>query len=530
MYVASLAVAARHEGGSDAAAALVAGAAGHRLDPTISKAFLDDPESTFDAIDRDTSLWDATIAADPQPATMVDAPAIDESLRAVADFVDLKSPWLGGHSSGVASLAATASQNIGLPTEQVRAVRRAGWLHDVGRIGVSAGIWARDGRLTPHEWEQVRLHPYYTERVLSRTPMLSRLASIASAHHERLDGSGYHRAAKAAELSVTARILATADAFHTKLEARPHRAALSAEEAAKDVRAAASAGRLDGDAVEAVLAASGQPTRRRASANDRWTYSTRDRDTPAGGPRTHNSTDSAHHDDCPKNGRRKHPAGLREDRYVDQGWRNPLRAAARPPGALGRLAQRQGVLPVVAPSAAAKTEVKQSTRSEEKMIMSQLSDLVQRHYDGAAAGDTARAADGFDENVVTETPNGVLHGLEAFKAMGDAFLAGVPDQKMTIRHIYEAGDTVIVEGDYAGTANRSFGRPVRGDSSDRTFLLFPIRRRIHRVRRQGRPARRVLGQHGVHGAARSDRRTGAATRTLSLFGSQRSSDQRVSLR
>ena len=196
-----------------------------------------------------------------------------------------------------------------------------------------------------------------SERVLSRTPMLSRLASIASAHHERLDGSGYHRAAKAAELSVTARILATADAFHTKLEARPHRAALSAEEAAKDVRAAASAGRLDGDAVEAVLAASGQPARRRASANDRWTYSTRDRDTPAGGPRTHNSTDSAHHDDCPKNGRRQHPAGLREDRYVDQGRRNPLRAAARPPGALGRLAQRQGVLPVVASSAAAKTEV-----------------------------------------------------------------------------------------------------------------------------------------------------------------------------
>ena len=265
VYVASVAVAAHHEGGSGAAAALVAEAAGHRLDPTVSKAFLDDPEGMFDAIDRDTSLWDATIASDPQPATMIDAAAIDESLRAVADFVDLKSPWLGGRSSGVASLTATAAQSVGLRTEQVRAVRRAGWLHDVGRIGVSAGIWAREGRLTPHEWEQVRLHPYYTERVLSRAPMLNRLASIASAHHERLDGSGYHRAAKAAELSVTARILATADAFHTKLEARPHRAALTAEEAAKDLREAASAGRLDGDAVEAVLAASGQPARRRAS-------------------------------------------------------------------------------------------------------------------------------------------------------------------------------------------------------------------------------------------------------------------------
>ena len=106
--------------------------------------------------------------------------------------------------------------------------------------------------------------PYYTERVLSRTPFLRGLASIASAHHERLDGSGYHRAAKAAELSVTARILATADTFHTKLEDRPHRTALTRRSGRhRDYAAKASAGRLDGDAVEAVLAASGQPAGRR---------------------------------------------------------------------------------------------------------------------------------------------------------------------------------------------------------------------------------------------------------------------------
>ena len=106
--------------------------------------------------------------------------------------------------------------------------------------------------------------------------------------------------------------------------------------------------------------------------------------------------------------------------------------------------------------------------------MSQLSDLVQRHYDGAAAGDTARAADGFDENVVTETPNGVLHGLEAFKAMGDAFLAGVPDQKMTIRHIYEAGDTVIVEGDYAGTQTGALVGPSGAIPPTGRSFSFPF--------------------------------------------------------
>ena len=198
------------------------------------------------------------------PPQFVDDEAIDESLWAVADFVDLKSPWLRGHSSGVATLGSAAADAAGLPADQVRAVRRAGWLHDVGRIGVSAGVWARDGRLTPHEWEQVRLHPYYTERVLSRTPFLRGLASIASAHHERLDGSGYHRAARAAELSATARILATADTFHTKVENRPHRTALTVDQAATELRGEASAGRLDGTAVEAVLAASGQPSGRRA--------------------------------------------------------------------------------------------------------------------------------------------------------------------------------------------------------------------------------------------------------------------------
>jgi steroid delta-isomerase-like uncharacterized protein len=83
--------------------------------------------------------------------------------------------------------------------------------------------------------------------------------------------------------------------------------------------------------------------------------------------------------------------------------------------------------------------------------MSKLTDLVHSHYDAINANDLDRAVGGFHENVVTETPNGTLHGVAAFRAMGEAFQAAVPDQKMTIRQIYEAGRSVIVEGDYAGT-------------------------------------------------------------------------------
>ena len=142
-------------------------------------------------------------------------------------------------------------------------MRRAGWLHDLGRIGVSLGVWSHKGPLTPHQWEQVRLHPYYTDRILSHTPFLRSLASIAAAHHERLEGSGYHRGAMAAQLPTAARLLAAADAFHSKLEERPYRAACSSDVAAKDLRDEVAAGRIDAGAADAVLAAAGHPTARR---------------------------------------------------------------------------------------------------------------------------------------------------------------------------------------------------------------------------------------------------------------------------
>ena len=212
-------------------------------------------------------MWDAVIAAVPATPTP-DDDDVDDALRAVADFVDLKSPTFVGHSSAVADLAAAAAQRCGLDASDVTLVRRAGYVHDIGRIAISAAVWGRPGPLRPHEWEQVRLHSYYTERVLDRTRLLRELSAVASAHHERLDGSGYFRGAKGAALSRPARILAAADTFHAMIEARPHREAWTPEVAAKELRAEAARGRLDGSSVEAVLAAAGQPTRRRDKARD----------------------------------------------------------------------------------------------------------------------------------------------------------------------------------------------------------------------------------------------------------------------
>jgi DNA-binding CsgD family transcriptional regulator len=150
-----------------------------------------------------------------------------------------------------------AAERCGLPAADVVAVRRAGLLHDIGRVGVSAGIWTKPGPLSDREWEQVRLHSYYTERVLARPGALAKLGALASYHHERLDGSGYHRGAPAAIQSPAARILAVADAYQAMTELRPHRPAWTPDLAAEQLRREATAGRLDGAAVDGVLGAAG---------------------------------------------------------------------------------------------------------------------------------------------------------------------------------------------------------------------------------------------------------------------------------
>ncbi len=125
-------------------------------------------------------------------------------------------------------------------------------------------IWDRAGPLRSADVERVRLHSYPTERILGRCPGLTHLAPVSAAHHERLDGSGYHRGAAAAELSLPARILATADVFAAVTEDRAHRPALGSSEAAELVLTEAVAGRLDGAATAAVVEAAGETSRRPA--------------------------------------------------------------------------------------------------------------------------------------------------------------------------------------------------------------------------------------------------------------------------
>ncbi|HEX8981761.1 MAG TPA: HD domain-containing phosphohydrolase [Ktedonobacterales bacterium] len=245
----------RHEG-IDSAVSVLRRRAGTMYDPQLTERFCAQAASLATMLNL-PSAWDAVLTCEPGPQRTLAPAARETAMRAIADFVDMKSSYTSGHSSGVALLAATAAERMGMSEEDVSAIRQAGYLHDIGRVGVTTAIWDKPGSLTESERERVRLHPYYTDRVLARPQALAKLAQIAALHHERLDGSGYYRGIPATLLPLSARLLAAADVYHAMTERRPHRAALTAEVAAEQLQAEARAGRLDAEAVQAVLSAAG---------------------------------------------------------------------------------------------------------------------------------------------------------------------------------------------------------------------------------------------------------------------------------
>lgn len=251
-------------GGVAAALAVARARTGSEFDPDIVEVFCGHVEELFDGLAEDTS-WDDMIATEPALRPPLSELQLDTALETIGDWVDIKSPQFGGHSRGVAGLADAAAQQAGLPDPERRQLRRAGLVHDLGRTGVPNTIWDKPGPLSAAETERVRLHSYYTERMLARPEALAQVGRIAALAHERLDGSGYHRGLAAASIPMAGRILAAADCYHTKLEPRPHRPALAAGQAAALLRQDAKAGRLDPAAVDAVLAAAGHQSRRRSA-------------------------------------------------------------------------------------------------------------------------------------------------------------------------------------------------------------------------------------------------------------------------
>src|SRR5919198_1380290 len=222
-------------GGDDHAVEVIRRRAGHAFDPRIAARFIEEAPEVMAAADGAGPAWGAILAAEPRPWLTLEDEGVDPALAALGDFADLLSPHLSGHSKGVAELAEAAARLCGFDPSELALVRRAAFVHDVGRVAIDPRIWQKPAALTVDEWEQVRLHPYHTERVVLHPGFLASLAEPACAHHERLDGDGYHRRMSASALPPAARLLAAADTFHAMREPRPYRPGLSPEEATKPV-------------------------------------------------------------------------------------------------------------------------------------------------------------------------------------------------------------------------------------------------------------------------------------------------------
>ncbi len=227
---------AQRVGGHGAATELARSRSGKQFDPELAALVCAQTEAILGDLES-MPAWDAVIAAEPALAVRLSADQLEAALAAIANFIDLKSPYTLGHSVAVADLAEAAGVKLGLESAELRKLRLAGLVHDFGRLGVSNSIWDKPGSLSSGQWERVRMYPYLTERMLHQSAALAPLGEIAVQHRERLDGSGYPRGLSGGAISRPARILAVADAYQSWREPRPHRPPRSADEAAADLRA-----------------------------------------------------------------------------------------------------------------------------------------------------------------------------------------------------------------------------------------------------------------------------------------------------
>jgi HD-GYP domain-containing protein (c-di-GMP phosphodiesterase class II) len=237
--------------------------AGRELDPALVAAF-DRHASDMVAGLGEESIWTEALELEPEPRPWAPTSRLNGFAAAFGDFVDLKSIYWLGHSGAVADLAEGAGRTLKMTAADVLLVRRAALLHGLGRVAVSNRIWDKPGRLSPGEWERVRLYPYFTDRILSRAPVFAELVRTASGVQERLDGGGYHRGLPAPAQPAPLRVLAAAAAYCSMTEERPYRPALVADAAAAQLLVEAAARRLDREAVGAVLEAAGHRRQRGA--------------------------------------------------------------------------------------------------------------------------------------------------------------------------------------------------------------------------------------------------------------------------
>jgi HD-GYP domain-containing protein (c-di-GMP phosphodiesterase class II) len=216
VYATSFFEAFHRLGGRAAAVRLARRRRGAAFDPVVVDAFLSlsEDDGFWADLERE-SAWERVLALEPaSPHWRLPEEKLGEVALSFADFADLKSCYAAGHSRRVAELAERVARRLSLPAAEMATIRLAALTHDIGLVVVPSFILERPPeKLTQAEWEQVRLHPYHAERILSTVAAFAPALPLVAAHHERLDGQGYYRGLAGAQIPLGARVIAVADRF-----------------------------------------------------------------------------------------------------------------------------------------------------------------------------------------------------------------------------------------------------------------------------------------------------------------------------
>ncbi len=176
------------------------------------------------------------------------------SLTALARTIDAVSPWTAGHSERVTLGALEIGRRLGLDGDDLDLLHRGGLLHDIGKVGIPAGILDKPGKLTAEEYDQIKQHPAIGARILAPIGAVRRALPLVLHHHELLDGSGYPHGLRGEQIPQLVRILTVADVFDALVSDRPYRPAWPVERAIAHLREGAGT-KFDAGIVEALAAA-----------------------------------------------------------------------------------------------------------------------------------------------------------------------------------------------------------------------------------------------------------------------------------
>ncbi len=301
-------------------------------DPDLADLFAANGMAWFDEVAK-VEPWDAVLEREPQPHLTLEGAELDDALTVAADFIDLKSPYRAGHSRRCAQLAADAAEVLGFSDEEITTLRRAALVHELGTTAIPNSILDKPGSLTRAELDSVELHPMLTEQVLRRTPGLAVLNPVAAAHHEKADGSGYHKGLLADAVDRGANVLAAVEIYVGLTTERADRPAFSDQQAAVDLRRSRNGG--DARAWRGRCRARGGRTWQGVTAAissdsaSRRTQRSRSRGSEPRGDGADDARDRRTPLHLAEDRRPPHPARVHEDRSIDPSGGCPVGDAER---------------------------------------------------------------------------------------------------------------------------------------------------------------------------------------------------------